>query len=205
MQHKFDDGIEQGDDDKKESAVDKAQPEDSVDPTHIQSVKSVSSHSLPVPNTSGPSSFRGATRLDESAQSQALSQGEGVVSPEHLAYKDDLQAGLKDLKARAEKEIEDPGIRKKVLDSLVKANNAVTHEIERGQLKVGKKKGDKVSASNIVAGKRKRVRFADENNNKRKKDPGKFELKVGDAVSACAEAFDRKDEPGSFSKDHPGK
>ena len=28
-------------------------------------------------------------------------------------------------------------------------------------------------------------------------------MKVGDAVSACAEAFDRKDEPGSFSKDHP--
>ena len=37
------------------------------------------------------------------------------------------------------------------------------------------------------------------------KDLGKYELKVGDAVSAGAEAFDHKDEPGSFSKDYPGR
>ncbi len=132
---------------------------DSANPTHIQSVKSVSSHSLPFPNTSGSSKFRKATRLDEGAQSQSLSQGEGVVSPEHLAYNDDLLAGLKELRARVENEIEDPGIRKKALDSLTKANNAVSHEIERGQLKTGKMQKNKVSTSNIISGNRKRLRL----------------------------------------------
>ena len=193
-------------DDEKEENVhqeEASSSKGSVGPTHIQSVKSVSSHSVPVPSTSGPSYFRGITKLDASAQSQALSQGEGVVSPEHLAYNDDLQAGLKDLKARVKEQIEDPGIRQKVLDSLTKANGVLAHEVERGQLKLGKRKAGHVTNSNIVSGKRLRLKCVDERKNKKKKDPGKFELKPGDAVSACAEAFDRKDEPGSFSKDHP--
>jgi hypothetical protein len=68
----------------------------------------------------------------------------------------------------------------------------MSHVIERGQLKIGKQQKDKVSPSNISSEKRKPVQSAD-----------KFELKIGDAVSASAEVFDRKDEPGSFSKDHP--
>ncbi len=42
---------------------------------------------------------------------------------EHLAYASDLTAGIANLKARVERQIEDPGIRNKVLNSLQQADD----------------------------------------------------------------------------------
>jgi hypothetical protein len=125
-----------------------------------------------------------------------------------------LQVGLAEIRKKVENGVIDPGIRKKVLESITKANSAISHEVERGRLKVGKQRADQVSASNIVSRKRTRnstddQRLEDQQGdgivNKRSKDPGKFSIKPGDAVSASAKIVDNKDEPGSFSKDHPAR
>ncbi len=60
-------------------------------PAHVQSIKSVSAHTIPPPNTVGPSSFRKSTLLDASAATQSPDHGEGVVVPEHRAYASDLE------------------------------------------------------------------------------------------------------------------
>jgi hypothetical protein len=59
-------------------------------PTHVQSIKSVSAHTIPPLNTSGPNSFRAPTALDEAAETQSAKSGEGVVVPEHAEYSSDL-------------------------------------------------------------------------------------------------------------------
>ena len=163
---------------------------DSVKPSHILSTKSMSSHTIPVPNTSGPLQFRAPTKLDESAQSQSPSQGEGVVSPEHLAYSNDLATGLEDLKQRVAKQVEDPGIRQKILNSLTKAGDSVSNIVERGQLKVGKGDKNQISSSNVVMGKRTRkevelVQPQKEHQQKKQKTYDKIRFHPGDAISVC--------------------
>ena len=195
---------------------DLSQPEtveqqESAKPSHILSTKSMSSHTLPVPNTSGPFHFRAPTKLDTSAQSQSPSPGEGVVLPEHLAYDSDLATGLEDLKRRVANEVEDPGIRKKVLDSLTKAKDSVSNVIERGKLKVGKAERMKISESNIVLGKRTRrdedsqsqsLKPVREITTKKQKTHDRVTLKPGDAISVSSRIFDGN-KPGSFSKENP--
>ncbi len=44
-------------------------------PKHVQSTKSVSAHSIPIPNTTAPLRMRAPTRFDESADTQSTSQG----------------------------------------------------------------------------------------------------------------------------------
>ena len=55
-------------------------------PTHVQSIKTVSAHTVPPPNTTGTAKFRGPTELDKSAETQTLHSGEGYVVPEHLGW-----------------------------------------------------------------------------------------------------------------------
>ncbi len=107
--------------------------------THVQSIKSVSSHNTPVPSTTGHQKMRAPTQLDESADSQSPSQGEGEIRPEHLSYEDDLATGIEALKEKAKLTISDPGIRKRVIDSITKVQNVTSRVVERGQLKKGKK------------------------------------------------------------------
>jgi hypothetical protein len=73
-----------------------------------------------------------------------------------------LASGIKALKQKAETNISDPGIRAKVLNSIKNLEESSTRVIQRGQLKVGKKRADaEVNAANVVQGKRKRVSFED--------------------------------------------
>jgi hypothetical protein len=114
-------------------------------PTHVQSIKFVSAHTIPPPNTTGTQNFRGPTELDKSAETQTLSSGEGNVVPEHLEYATNLEVGISDMQKRAEKEIADPGIRQKVLNSLKQANDSMMKVVKKGFLK----KGKKVDKSNV--------------------------------------------------------
>ena len=178
-------------------------------PTHVQSIKSVSAHNTPAPNTTGPLSMRPSTRLDESADTQSPSQGEGSIVPEHLSYSDDLAAGIEALKKKAQKTISDPGIRRRVIDSINNLQDASSLVVPKGQLKRGKNVKLKIDVANIVQGKRKR---ADSNQVAKEMPPkkkvkeksmrAKFGIKPGDVVSVTPEAFDGKT-PGSYSKNNP--
>jgi hypothetical protein len=110
---------------------------DSSHAKNVLSTKSMDAHIIPPPNTSGSSRFRSPTVLDESADSQSSSQGEGSVVPEHLSYSSDLASGIANLKEKAAHQIEDPGIRQKVLNSLNKVGDVMSHVVDRGTLKVG--------------------------------------------------------------------
>jgi hypothetical protein len=180
-------------------------------PSQVQSIKSMRSHSIPVPNTKAAKSMRPPTQLDASADTQLPSQGEGCVVPEHASYADDLANGIKALKQKAESSISDPGIRAKVLNSIKNLEDASSRVVQRGQLKIGKKRADaEVDAANVVQGKRKRGSFKDtgvkkqppKKKVKEKNQRLRFGLKKGDAVSAAPEIFDG-DIPGSFSKTNP--
>ena len=104
----------------------------------VLSTKSMTSHSIPPPNTTGIQRFRPPTDLDESADSQSPSQGEGSVVPEHLGYASDLATGIAKLRMKAASEVEDPGIRKRILSSLSAAEDVAGNVQVRGILKVGK-------------------------------------------------------------------
>jgi hypothetical protein len=65
-------------------ATDKFGAAETTHPSHVQSIKSMSSHTVPVPNTSAPQMMRPQTTLDASADSQNPDQGEGFVVPEHI-------------------------------------------------------------------------------------------------------------------------
>jgi hypothetical protein len=54
---------------------------DSSHAKNVLSTKSLDAHTIPPPNTSGSTRFRSPTVLDESADSQSSSQGEGSVVP----------------------------------------------------------------------------------------------------------------------------
>jgi hypothetical protein len=179
-------------------------------PKHVQSTKSVSAHNIPTPNTNAYIGMRPPTRLDDSAATQSPSQGEGVIVPEHLSYSDDLASGILALKEKAQSTISDPGIRRKVIDSITNLQDVSARVVERGQLKRGKKTHAKVDVANIVQGKRKRVSVEDDvvkeappkRKVKEKSTSALAGLKPGDAISVAPELFDGK-KPGSYSKDHP--
>jgi len=184
---------------------------DRVNPTHVQSIKSVSAHTVPPPNTSGPSLFRKPSTLDASAETQSPNPGEGVVVPEHNAYDADLELGLAAMKEKVATRIADPGIRQRVINSLQSIDDTLAGVNKKGALKIGKQSHGNVSASNVIEGKRSRqhreipIKEIDPQPKKKKVKmviPSKFQ--VGDSVSAMAEIFDG-DRPGSYSKKHPGK
>ncbi len=52
-------------------------------PSHVLSIKSVSNHTIPTPNTTASTLFRPPTTLDASTNTQNPNQGEGIVVPEH--------------------------------------------------------------------------------------------------------------------------
>ncbi len=133
-----------------------------------------------------------------------------MIVPEHLGYIDDLASGILALKEKAQTTISDPGIRRKVIDSITNLQDVSARVVERGQLKRGKRTHAKVDNANIVQGKRKRVRFEDstidETPPKRKVKERVFKakagLKPGDAIFVAPEIFDGN-KPGSYSKEHP--
>ena len=197
-----------GNDKKKSKGPTPANPVIDFKPTHVQSIKSVSSHQTPVPNTTGHEKMRAPTQLDESADSQSPSQGEDEIRPEHLSYEDDLATGIEALKEKAKLTISDPGIRKRVIDSITKVQDVASRVVERGQLKKSKNVKFKVDVSNVVCGKRVREKSMNENDIQRlpkkmkvtdKGSRAKFGIKPGDAISVAPEIFDGK-VPGSFSK-----
>ena len=198
--------------DKYEAAV-ALQPDPLIpNPEHVQSIKSVSAHNIPIPNTSAYLSMRKPTRLDESADSQTTSSGEGLIIPEHQSYSVDLASEIRALKEKAATTISDPGIRKRVIDSITKLQDASAQVVEKGQLKKGKKVRYKIDVANIVSGKRKRdVVEKDQPSQappkrkvREKQSRAKFGLKSGDAVSVAPQLFDGK-RPGSFSKTNPSR
>jgi hypothetical protein len=123
-------------------------------PEHVQSIRSVSAHTLPTPNTTDHLHMRPPTILDESADTQSSSLGEGLVKPEHLGYSEDLASGILALKKKAETTISDPGIRKRVIDSITNLQDASARVVDKGQLKKGKKVKFKIDVANIVQGKK---------------------------------------------------
>jgi hypothetical protein len=133
-----------------------------------------------------------------------------MIVPEHLSYSDDLASGILALKEKAQSTISDPGIRRKVIDSITNLQDVLARVVERGQLKRGKSTHAKVDIANIVQGKRKRLQCDDEVNVeaspkrkvKEKVAKTKTGLKPGDAISVAPEMFDGN-EPGSYSNDHP--
>ena len=80
--------------------IDKSEIESSS-AQHVLSTKSMGSHTIPPPHTTGVKDFRPPTVLDEAANSQSPSQGEGSVVPEHKTYESDLASGIANLKAKA--------------------------------------------------------------------------------------------------------
>jgi hypothetical protein len=150
--------------------------------------------------------------IDESADSQSSSQGEGSVVPEHLSYSSDLASGIANLKEKAAHQIEDPGIRQKVLNSLNKVGDVMSHVVDRGALKVGKKSNGGITSENIVEGKRQHgvpvekeldpVSDPPTMKKKQVKQVNMFKFNVGDIVSVSPKLFDG-DDPGSFSKENP--
>jgi hypothetical protein len=175
---------------------------------HVQSIKSVSSHTIPVPNTTAPGSMRPPTTLDESAETQNPNQGEGPVIPEHVTYAGDLASGLQKLAEAAQALNLEPGIKDKVLKSISNARNKVEGVVQPKQLSKGKKhsKGD-IDARNIVRGKRTAQstngRSTTAKKSKRICKAMKFRFQVGDGVSVRAEEFDGN-KPGSYSGSNPG-
>ena len=187
-------------------------------PSHVHSIKSVSSHVIPPPNTTGTQHFRGVTALDLSAETQSPNSGEGLVLPEHLEYESDLKNGISRMRARAEKEIADPGIRQRVLSSLQEARESLDKVAKQGALKKGKRVDkSNVHFENVINDKRGRnnkpvqMEAAKEIEDrvvkrikKRMKDRRikSITFTVGDTVSADSKLFDG-DKPGSYSLDHP--
>ena len=152
---------------------------------------------FPPPNTTGTKNFRAPTVLDNSAETQSATSGEGVVVPEHVEYSSELQDGISRLKKRAEAEIADHGIRQKVLNSLKQADDAMMKVVKKGLLKKGKKVDkSNVNVENTMLGKRarrsKQVKF-DVANGKQKakkkiRDTERFN--AGDTITAESILFD---------------
>ena len=185
--------------------------------SHVQSIKSVSAHTIPPPNTTGTNNPRAPTTLDASAETQSAKSGEGLVVPEHVEYSSDLQNGISMMKKRAALEIEDPGIRQKVISSLDQAKDSMMKVVNKGQLKKGKRiDRTNVNDANVVLGKRSRnLSPVSEGTLKSYNGKGKTmsnkkigrvskveKFKVGDTITASSKLFDG-DEPGSYSSAHP--
>jgi hypothetical protein len=125
---------------------------------HVQSIKSVSSQNLPLPNTRAHQAMRPPTTLDASADTQSSSLGEGPVVPEHNSYSEDLAEVILALKQKAESTINDPTIRRKVVDSITNLLDVSTNVVPRNQLKKGKQSKDNVNIANVIEGKRVRLK-----------------------------------------------
>jgi hypothetical protein len=126
-------------------------------PQHVQSAKSISSHNVPPPNTTGTTKFRAPTELDSSAETQTLNSGEGVVVPEHIGYSSNLEVGISEMQERAKKEIVDPGIRQRVISSLHKTRDMMSRVVEKGALKKRKQSSQRnIDSANVIEGKRNR-------------------------------------------------
>ena len=191
---------------------------------HVQSIKSVSAQNIPIPNTIAHHQMRLPTTLDDSANTQSPSLGEGLVVPEHSSYEGNLAEGILALKQKAESTINDPNTRKKIIDSIENLLDVLSHVVPRNQLKKGKSVKFNIDVANVLEGKRvkrkkaesvaakKRTRdkHADDGAEsepikKKQKEKNllpKFGLKRGDAVSVSSKVFDG-DNPGSYSKLHP--
>jgi hypothetical protein len=172
---------------------------------HVQSIKSMSSHRIPPPNTTAPLSFRPPTVLDVSAESQNPNPGEGHVVFEHKTYDVDLSYGIRELQAKAEASIAQPSIREKVLQTLEKARKVVEGEIASKQLKKGKRTKSSIDTANVVLGKRRKEMVAVDGVDERLKKKKSMKVPAfqkGDGVSVSAKIFDG-DKPGSFSRENP--
>jgi hypothetical protein len=184
-------------------------------PTHVQSIKSVSAHTIPQPNSTGPQSLRAPTALDRSAETQSPNSGEGLVVPEHVEYSSDLQKGISAIKERAEREISDPGIGQRVITSLKEARESFEKVAKKGALKVGKR-SDKsnINADNVVQSKRGHIARSEAVEEIKDRVVKTIKKKVkarkikaitfskGDIITADSKLFDG-DDPGSYSGEHP--
>ncbi len=56
--------------------------------------------------------------------------------PEHLSYDDDLETGIRALKEKAMKTVSDPGIRKKVIDSITNLQDISSRVVKPRQHRV---------------------------------------------------------------------
>ncbi len=162
----------------------------------------MSSHTIPVPNTTAPGTLRPPTTLDESAESQNPNQGEGPVIPEHATYAGDLTDAAQALNL-------EPGIKEKVLKSILIARNKVEGVVQPKQLSKGKKQSNgNVDARNILRGKRITQSTSGNSTSAKKSKQNckavKFRFQVGDGVSVRAEEFDGN-KPGSYSRSNPGR
>ncbi len=132
--------------------------------------------------------------------------------PEHQSYSEDLASGILALKKKAETTISDPGIRKRIIDSIANLQDVSARVVKKGQLKKGKRVHSKIDVANIVQGKRKRKGHEEDASDedeappkwrvKEKQAKAKDGLKPGDAISVAPQLFDG-DKPGSYSKDNP--
>ncbi len=104
-------------------------------PEHVQSIKSVSAHTLPTPNTTARLHMRPPTILDKSANTQSSSLREDLVVPEHQSYSEDSASGILALKKKTETTVSDPGIRKRVIDSITNLQDVSARVVKKGQLK----------------------------------------------------------------------
>lgn len=183
------------------------------EPQHVQSIKSISAHTVSPPNTTGTTKFRAPTELDSSAETQTLNSEEGVVIPEHIGYSANLEVGISEMQERAKKEIVDPGIRQRVISSLHKTRDMLSRVVEKGALKKGKQSSKrKVDVANVIEGKKnreaKKVKLnidAEKVLEKVKKKARKmkpFAFEAGDWISVDSKIFDGST-PGSYSKAHP--
>ena len=186
----------------------------------VQSIKSLREHKFLLPGRSG----RATSSIEESAAMASSGEfgGEGLyVDPIcNQSEFSRLTELIQNAKVAAESGLTKPNIRQSVLAKLDKLTSIVEGEtVEKGQLKIGKRKKDgNVSRDNVVVGKRKRVKAttptAPPTRNVRKhstdgctkrKAKGKgTKIKKGDLVSAESILFDG-DVPGSFSKSHPDR
>jgi hypothetical protein len=180
-------------------------------PQHVQSIKSISAHTVPPPNTT--TKFRAPTELDSSAETQTINSGEGVVVPEHIGYSSNLEVGISEMQERAKKEIVDPGIRQRGISSLHKARDMMSRVVEKGALKKGKQSSKrKVDVTNVIEGKRNRdakkakfnieVEKVPEKVKKKARKMKPFAFEAGDWISVDSKIFDGST-PGSYSKAHP--
>ena len=136
----------------------------SNEPSHVQSIKSLSSHRRHE-FINNPTSPNPPTQIIKSAQ-QYSSQEEGSHVPDHVELqKTKVLTELDELRRSAVKLAETASGKETILKALDKIMFEMSNKLPRkGALKKGKSKKKGVSKQNIVKGKRKRVTFADDNN-----------------------------------------
>ena len=216
---------ENGHDEKQPATIPEVQVDGEVG-GKVHSIKSMRDHTIPVPNTTAPNSFRPPTQLDASAATQSSDPGEGEYVPEHKAYsRDQLAVDLQEMEDRVRSTVDNPTIRDKVIAALKKGKAAASNEVSKGELKRGKKsKHAEVSKGNVLTNKRRMVKIDKSESaggsltvHKKEVDSRgslpkkKHRTKVtlmqpacGDLVSAKATVFDG-DNPGSYSRDNPAR